>query len=297
MPANQKLSVAEASGLPPLFVWAGRPRSLWILAALTLLSGAAMLPAMIAMADHGASLIAFEDAGTVARSQEILAEWGAAGKTAAWWQLVLDLPFLVGYGLFAAGACAAVARRAARVGKPRAASARDGARLVRTGGGDRGFPAEHLAGADSGRPCRAAVVARRGHLRSRDHRPDGDRTDLRARRSDCDSRAAARRRQASGAGSVSEPLEILGRWLDEAAEARAPAPRAMTLVTATADGRPSARLVTLKRLEDEALVFTTALWTRKADELRRNPARRGRLLLAGAWPPGAGRGTGRDRGA
>jgi len=71
---------------------------------------------------------------------------------------------------------------------------------------------------------------------------------------------------------VSEPLEILGRWLDEAAAAEVPAPRAMTLVTATVEGRPSARLVTLKRLEGDGLVFTTALWTRKAAELRRNPA-------------------------
>jgi len=117
MAPNPELSLAEAGGLPRLFVWAGRPRSLWILAALTLISGAAMLPAMITMADHGASLIAFENAGTVARSEEILAEWGAAGKAAAWWQLALDVPFLIGYGLFAAGACAAVARRAARVGK------------------------------------------------------------------------------------------------------------------------------------------------------------------------------------
>ncbi len=119
MAEDQQRSVAEAGGLPRLFVWAGRPRSLWILAALTLISGAAMLPAMITMADHGASLIAFENAGTVARSQEILADWGEAGKAAGWWQLAIDIPFLVGYGLFAAGACAAVARRAARVGKPR----------------------------------------------------------------------------------------------------------------------------------------------------------------------------------
>jgi hypothetical protein len=119
MASEQKPSAAEAGGLPRLFVWAGRPRSLWILAALTLVSGAAMLPAMVTMADHGASLIAFENAGTVARSEEILAGWGDVGKTAAWWQLAIDLPFLVGYGLFAAGACAAVARRAVRVGKPR----------------------------------------------------------------------------------------------------------------------------------------------------------------------------------
>ncbi len=77
-----------------------------------------MLPAMRTMADHGASLIAFENAGSVDRATEILAEWGAAGERAMWWQLALDLPFLIGYGLFAAAACAAVARRAAVVGKP-----------------------------------------------------------------------------------------------------------------------------------------------------------------------------------
>ena len=67
------------------------------------------------------------------------------------------------------------------------------------------------------------------------------------------------------------PMEILGRWLVEAEEAGAPAPRAMTLATAAADGRPSARLVSLKRLTADSLVFTTALWTRKVEELRDNP--------------------------
>lgn len=105
--------------MPKLFRAAGTKRGLWALAALTLLSGAAMLPAMRTMGDHGASLIAFETAGTVARSREIVTEWGDAGKTAMWWQLALDLPFLIGYGLFFAGACAAVARRAHEAGKPR----------------------------------------------------------------------------------------------------------------------------------------------------------------------------------
>jgi pyridoxamine 5'-phosphate oxidase len=76
------------------------------------------------------------------------------------------------------------------------------------------------------------------------------------------------------------PLELLARWIEEAKEGQVPAPGAMTLATATADGRPSARMVSLKRLEDEALVFTTALWTRKADELRRNP----RVALVFFWP-------------
>jgi pyridoxamine 5'-phosphate oxidase len=70
---------------------------------------------------------------------------------------------------------------------------------------------------------------------------------------------------------MDEPLAVLGRWLREADEAGVPAPRAMNLATATAAGRPSARLVSLKRLSGEALLFTTALWTRKARELRDNP--------------------------
>ncbi len=77
-----------------------------------------------------------------------------------------------------------------------------------------------------------------------------------------------------------DPIEILGRWLDEAREAGDPAPGAMTLVTATPEGAPSARTVTLKRLEASALVFTTALWTRKAEELRANP----RVATVFYWP-------------
>jgi hypothetical protein len=109
----------KPSHLPRLFVLAGRKRSLWALAALTLISGAAMAPALATMTAHGASLIAFELAGSVSRSSEIVAGWGAAGKDAMWWQLALDTPFLIGYGLFAAGACAAVADRARRAGRPR----------------------------------------------------------------------------------------------------------------------------------------------------------------------------------
>jgi len=77
-----------------------------------------------------------------------------------------------------------------------------------------------------------------------------------------------------------DPLEVLARWLDQARDSGAPAPGAMTLVTATPDGTPSARMVTLKRLEAGALVFTTALWTRKAEELRANP----RVAAVFYWP-------------
>jgi pyridoxamine 5'-phosphate oxidase len=80
--------------------------------------------------------------------------------------------------------------------------------------------------------------------------------------------------------ALDEPIELLGRWLEDADEAGVLAPRAMTLATATADGRPSARLVSLKRFSGDALVFTTALWTRKVEELRENP----RVAATFYWP-------------
>ncbi len=76
------------------------------------------------------------------------------------------------------------------------------------------------------------------------------------------------------------PLEQLDRWLADAREAGVEAPMAMTLATAGADGRPSARVVSLKRLEGDRLVFTTALWTRKVEELRINP----RVAAVFFWP-------------
>jgi pyridoxamine 5'-phosphate oxidase len=80
--------------------------------------------------------------------------------------------------------------------------------------------------------------------------------------------------------ALDEPLEILDRWLVEAGDAGVPAPHAMTLATATADGSPSARLVTLKELAGDALIFTTALRTRKVEELRANP----RVAATFYWP-------------
>jgi pyridoxamine 5'-phosphate oxidase len=80
------------------------------------------------------------------------------------------------------------------------------------------------------------------------------------------------------------PLGALGRWIEEAREAEQPHPAAAAFVTASAEGRPSARTVTLKRIEDDALVITTALWTRKAREATANP----NVALLFHWP-GLGR--------
>jgi pyridoxamine 5'-phosphate oxidase len=79
---------------------------------------------------------------------------------------------------------------------------------------------------------------------------------------------------------MDDPLRTLADWIEEARDAGAPAPAAMTLATVGGDGRPSARVVSLKRLDAGALVFTTGLWTRKAAELRANP----RVAAAFHWP-------------
>lgn len=77
-----------------------------------------------------------------------------------------------------------------------------------------------------------------------------------------------------------DPLRELERWIEQARERGAPHPAAVAFVTASADGRPSARTVTMKRIEDDALVFTSALWTRKAQEIEANP----RVALLFHWP-------------
>src|SRR5689334_3516246 len=111
--------MTERNDVPAFFLALSTPRRLFVLLAIALASGAAMLPAMKTMGDHGHSVIAFEKAGSVGRGAEVVADWGEAGKRAAGWQLAFDTPFLIGYGLFAAGACAAVARRAHAAGKRR----------------------------------------------------------------------------------------------------------------------------------------------------------------------------------
>ena len=77
-----------------------------------------------------------------------------------------------------------------------------------------------------------------------------------------------------------EPLELLDRWLDDARAAEVPEPGSVAFVTVGEGGRPSARTVLLKRLEDRALLFSSALWTRKASEIADNP----HVALLFHWP-------------
>jgi pyridoxamine 5'-phosphate oxidase len=68
-----------------------------------------------------------------------------------------------------------------------------------------------------------------------------------------------------------DPLSQFARWFSEARNADIREPNAMTLATATADGRPSARVVLLKSYDQRGFGFFTDFRSRKATELLANP--------------------------
>ncbi len=68
-----------------------------------------------------------------------------------------------------------------------------------------------------------------------------------------------------------DPIVQFGRWFDEALAANLPEPNAMTLATATPEGRPSARMVLLKGFDARGFVLFTHYEGRKGGELARNP--------------------------
>ena len=63
------------------------------------------------------------------------------------------------------------------------------------------------------------------------------------------------------------PIRQFEHWLRDAIAAGLPLPNAMTLATVTPAGTPSARVVLLKDVEDEAFVFYTNYESRKGKEL------------------------------
>jgi pyridoxamine 5'-phosphate oxidase len=67
-----------------------------------------------------------------------------------------------------------------------------------------------------------------------------------------------------------DPLAQLGDWLRDA-QAVSAQHDAMTLATATTTGRPSARQILLRGLDERGLVFFTNRTSRKAAELLENP--------------------------
>jgi len=78
-----------------------------------------------------------------------------------------------------------------------------------------------------------------------------------------------------------DPFRQFDRWFEEAQAAQILEPNAMTLATATHDGRPSARVVLLKNVDARGFVFYTNFESRKGHELAQNP----HATLLFAWLP------------
>ena len=68
-----------------------------------------------------------------------------------------------------------------------------------------------------------------------------------------------------------DPMKQFGVWMVEAIHAQCPEPTAMTLATADAKSRPSARIVLLKGVDPRGFVFYTNYQSRKGKDLAANP--------------------------
>ena len=68
-----------------------------------------------------------------------------------------------------------------------------------------------------------------------------------------------------------DPIRQFAAWYDAAVAAGVPEPEAMTLATATPDGRPSARMVLLRGFDPRGFCFFTNYSSRKGRELEANP--------------------------
>lgn len=70
---------------------------------------------------------------------------------------------------------------------------------------------------------------------------------------------------------LDDPLAQFSRWLDEAIASKVNEPTAMNVATVGEDGRPSARLVLLKGIEQRRFVFYTNYESRKGRQLAAQP--------------------------
>lgn len=68
-----------------------------------------------------------------------------------------------------------------------------------------------------------------------------------------------------------DPIVQFQRWFKDALDAEIPQANAMTLATATQDGKPSARVVLMKTADARGFTFFTNYESRKGRELAENP--------------------------
>ncbi|MBV9759771.1 MAG: pyridoxamine 5'-phosphate oxidase [Acidobacteriaceae bacterium] len=78
----------------------------------------------------------------------------------------------------------------------------------------------------------------------------------------------------------SNPIVQFERWFREVQATKCSEPNAMTLATASAQARPSARVVLLKEVSETGFVFYTNYTSRKAEDLETNPF----AALTFHWP-------------
>jgi pyridoxamine 5'-phosphate oxidase len=79
---------------------------------------------------------------------------------------------------------------------------------------------------------------------------------------------------------AADPIEQFRLWLEQAMTVDPKEFTAMTLATADREGRPSARVVLLKGVDERGFVFYTHYDSRKGRELQENP----RAALVFYWP-------------
>ncbi len=67
------------------------------------------------------------------------------------------------------------------------------------------------------------------------------------------------------------PIELFKKWMTEAYKTEISDPDAMSLATVGKDGKPSVRMVLLKRVDENGFCFYTNMESRKGGELAHNP--------------------------
>ena len=68
-----------------------------------------------------------------------------------------------------------------------------------------------------------------------------------------------------------DPIQQLELWLQQAIDLQVDDPTAMVVATVSEDGQPSQRIVLLKHLDKQGMVFYTNFGSRKAREIAGNP--------------------------
>jgi len=88
------------------------------------------------------------------------------------------------------------------------------------------------------------------------------------------------RAQLNESDLLTDPIHQLRHWIQEAMASDVPEVNAMTLATSTPDGRPSARIVLFKDVNEHGITFHSCYDSRKGRELALNPL----AALVIFWP-------------